>query len=119
MISQEKEQYIKGWQKRKRRQKRKLKEKKQKGLEKAREVADCLYKKHNAKRVILFGSLVQGQFREHSDIDIAVDGIDDYKYFDIVSEMMDIAFPFKIDMIPLADVKTILREKIEREGVEL
>lgn len=119
MLTHEKQQYTAGWKKRKKRKEKMLAKKKQQALNKVSKIAECLYGKYSASRVILFGSLVSGQFREHSDIDILVEGIEEYNYFEVASEIMDIAFPFKIDLLPWSDIESKMRERIEREGVEL
>jgi predicted nucleotidyltransferase len=66
----------------------------------AHRVASMLYQDFGAKQVAVFGSLAeQDSFSKWSDIDIAVWGIPNDKYFLAVSKAMDISGLFKVDLI--------------------
>ncbi len=56
----------------------------------------------------------------HSDIDIAVSGLDtNINFWRLYSEVMDILAPFDFDLIELDKVDPEVREFILREGTEL
>ena len=49
----------------------------------------------NAKEVILYGSRAKGTARDHSDIDIAVSGVDDFEGLaETVEEYIDLFYKF-------------------------
>ena len=43
---------------------------------------------HGASTVRLFGSLAGGGFREMSDVDLAVEGLDESRYFAALADLM-------------------------------
>lgn len=67
----------------------------------AEKCALFLGKKYSVKRVYLFGSLVDGSFKQGSDIDLAVEGLKPKDYFKALVELFRISNGFKIDLIPL------------------
>ncbi len=111
--------YVTGWKKRKREKDARLEKKQKDALEKASRVADMLKNKYGVEKVILFGSTATGNFWDHSDIDIAVLGLDESKYLDIIWEASSLAFPFSIDIVPIEKVSELLHQKIQREGMEI
>ncbi|NSW84579.1 MAG: nucleotidyltransferase domain-containing protein [Syntrophothermus sp.] len=113
----QKQRYISGWLKRKEERQAQLKEQQRLALEKAFEIAQMLKAKYGARKVVLFGSLVKGKYWRHSDIDIAVHGIDESRYLDAAWEASQIALPFKVDLLPLESVAETLKRKIEDEGL--
>ncbi len=120
MITQEqRRRYESGWLKRRKEKEANLKQKHKLALKKAKTIARLLKNKYGIQKVVLFGSLVNDKFWEHSDIDIAVYGMDVERYLDILWEVYQIALPFKIDMIPVEKATGKLVKKIEQEGEEL
>lgn len=76
MLTQEQiKKYKSGWKKRQREKETALKLKHELALKKAGEMALVLKNKYGVKKVVLFGSAVNGKFWEHSDLDIAVYGL--------------------------------------------
>ena len=71
--------------------------------------------KHGVSRVILFGSRARGNFREKSDIDLAVQGGDFIRFMLDVNE--ETSTLLKFDMINLdEEIQSELRESIKKEG---
>lgn len=82
-----------------------------------------ILKKHkNIKEVILFGSRAKGNYKNGSDIDLAIvsDQIDFDNLLKVSTELDALDLPYKIDVI---DYNTItneeLKKHIERVGVSL
>jgi len=113
------EKYISGWKKRKSKKNTNLEKKQKDALEKASCIADMLKDRYGIKKVILFGSTATGKLWEHSDIDIAVFGLDENMYLDVVWEASQLALPFSLDIVPLEKTSKLLQQKIQQEGMEL
>ena len=77
-------------------------------------IADMLYKDFGATQVAVFGSLTEPDaFSKWSDIDIAVWGIPNDKYFRAVSVASDISGLFKVDLVDFESSKGLFRERIQ------
>ena len=86
----------------------------------AHRVATMLYEDFGATRVAVFGSLAEPEsFSKWSDIDIAIWGIPNDKYFRAVSESMNISRLFKIDLIDFENCKELFREKIQSQLIPI
>lgn len=86
----------------------------------AHEASDLLKRKYNAKRVAVFGSLVHRElFHRHSDIDIAVWGMDEKRYYRAVAQLLmrdpDVSF----DLILAEDAGKSINKRIEKEGIHI
>lgn len=79
-----------------------------------------IVKKYNYK-FILFGSRARGDYKENSDIDIAIlDEIDEKTEYKIRNEFDLLDIPYTIDIVFIKrGIKKELKESIEREGVKL
>lgn len=72
-------------------------------------------KEERVKRVLLFGSRAKGTARERSDIDIAVEGAEDFEAF--CEKIDDIDTLYTIDIVNLNTCKNgLLMEDIETYG---
>ena len=85
----------------------------------AREIAKGLVDVFRAKRVKLFGSLARGDYHPRSDMDLAVWGIPDSKFYRAVAFATGFSKEWKVDLVDADDCGVTLREVIEREGIEL
>ena len=86
----------------------------------ARQAADRLKNEFEASRVILFGSLARGQFFHRcSDIDLAVEGIDDKLFWRAWSALDAITSEFEIELVSVEAASPRLRQELKREGNEL
>ena len=86
----------------------------------AQKAARLLRQKFGATRVVAFGSLAHRKwFGQWSDIDLAAWGISAYKFYRAVAVVTGLSPEFKIDLLDPESCRPSLREKIEREGVEL
>ena len=85
----------------------------------ARRLARILKKEFFARRVILFGSLVSyGNFHFKSDIDLAVEGIPDDKFFKAVGKIVRTS-RFPVDIKPVEDMPENFRKEVELQGILL
>ena len=66
-------------------------------------------KSYNVKRLLLFGSCLHVPEKEANDIDLAVEGIDDSKFFTFYSDLMlDDDIGKSIDLIDMSGNVTIM-----------
>ncbi len=107
--------YIESWKKRKIVEEEKQKIRKKELKKVARRIAEFIAKKYKVKKIILFGSLVKEKFREHSDIDLAIEGLEKGKYFKVLSEIENFT-NILVDIKPFEDCSDLLKEQIQREG---
>ena len=76
-----------------------------------------LVERYGVTRVWLFGSLSQDALHEHSDIDIAAEGLPPgASLFRAAAELDDLARPFHVDLVPLEDAFISVRDKILLTG---
>ena len=71
------------------------------------------------RKVILFGSRAKGTARKNSDIDLAVDGIENPLAIESLSmEMEELPLPYRFDLQAMSTIKNqSLLEHIERVGI--
>ena len=76
---------------------------------------------YGVKRVGLFGSVVRGEMREDSDIDILVEIEKDISLLGFIGLKLEIeeALGKKIDLVEYKTIKPLLRERILNEQVIL
>ena len=72
-------------------------------------------RKYKVKKVILFGSRARGNFKEKSDIDLAVKGGDFIRFVLDVNEETSTLLEFDIVNLD-EDIQDELREYIKKEG---
>ena len=81
---------------------------------------DDFYNKYGVTKIGLFGSYVRGDFKEESDIDIAIEILNEKKslntFFSLRRELED-AFKLKVDLGIESSLKPIAKEKILKEIV--
>ena len=75
--------------------------------------AAAALKAYGATEVYLFGSLAEGRFTRHSDIDMAVRGLPPEKFFHAMGETMEVlGRPF--DLVDLDDGSALARHLTEK-----
>jgi predicted nucleotidyltransferase len=67
------------------------------------------------RRVILFGSLARGIVDEHSDIDLAVEGLSPSDYFTALTRAEDLVGTV-VDLVPIEEASPSLRAIIKSKG---
>lgn len=95
----------------------KREELRQEAYNKAKEAAFWAKSNYVVNNIYLFGSTVKGVFRFGSDIDIAIEGLENEQNFDqLYEEMSDIVDPFKLDLLLLEEAGHSLQGRILSEG---
>ena len=84
-------------------------------------LAALLRKQFGAKRVKVFGSLVdKGRYAKWSDIDLAVWGIAPEQYFKVVGAANDLSPDINVDLVePETCSSLTLKRIIKEEGIEI
>jgi len=86
-------------------------------LSAANRAARILKERFGADRVFLFGSLARdGVFDERSDIDIAVEGLDEAQYFRALATLLDIDPAIDVDLVMMETAPESMVERIRSEG---
>lgn len=86
----------------------------------ARAAAHLLREKFEAKRVVVFGSLVHRDwFSPWSDIDLATWGIPPERFYRAVAAVTSIHPDFEVDLVDPKSCRPSVLRFIEREGVDL
>jgi predicted nucleotidyltransferase len=107
---------------RQRRQKkaRELAARRQRAWEVAQQAAQILKEQFGAEQVAAFGSVLSDQrFHPHSDVDLAVWGLDEKVYYRAVSHLLDLDPTIPIDLIEFELAPPALQAIIKQEGVFL
>jgi len=72
------------------------------------EKLQSVFAQHSAvERVLLFGSRARGGFRVGSDIDLALEGGEEFTHAEllrIMSEVDDLLLPYQVDLLRIAEV---------------
>lgn len=72
---------------------------------------------YGVRRVWVYGSLVDGGFHEHSDIDLAAEGLPPGSaLFRAAAELDDVARQFCVDLVPIEEARATVRERILTRG---
>jgi len=86
----------------------------------AEKAALVLKEQFAAKKVVVFGSLIKRPlFTFWSDVDLAVWGITDDKFYAAVGVVTRINSDFKVDLIDAQACRDSLCKTIESEGIEV
>jgi len=86
----------------------------------AKKAAIYLKEQFGAQRVVAFGSITQKElYHLNSDLDLAVWGLDEKKYFRAVAKLLDFDPTQRIDLVRIEDVRESLRSAIVQEGVQI
>jgi len=81
------------------------------------EIARLLYDEFGATQVAVFGSLAEPMwFSKWSDIDIAVWGLSENAYLDVLGKMIGFDPKFKIDLIKFENTDMLFRERILQQA---
>ncbi|QJA06349.1 nucleotidyltransferase domain-containing protein [Thermosulfurimonas marina] len=87
----------------------------QKVLSRTQRALGELYSRIPFRRAFIFGSLVRpGAFGDHSDVDIALEGLPPERFWEAVALLSEI-LEREVDVLPLEEAR--FRKKIEKEGI--
>ena len=78
-----------------------------------------ILRRYGVSKAALFGSMVRGQAREGSDVDILVDIDADISLLDFVGLKLELedALGKKVDLVEYSVIKPLIKEEILREQV--
>ena len=80
-----------------------------------KKLTTLLSTRYSAQRIVLIGSGAHlERFGFHSDLDIAVQGIPSKRFFHAAGEALLAAGEFNVDLIPVEDATTRMRETIAK-----
>ena len=86
----------------------------------ARQVSDQLKARFGAKRVVLFGSVLDPiWFAASSDVDLAVEGLAPDRFWEAWGLAEDVFDDRAVDLIEIETARPSLLRAIERYGIEL
>ena len=90
-------------------------------LESVKKVAVPILKKHHVVRAALFGSLIRGEMKKGSDIDILVEVPQNKSLFDIMDIQFDLEdnLKKKVDLVEYRLIKPRLRPYILKEQIQI
>jgi uncharacterized protein len=92
----------------------------QRAWEIAQQAAHVLKQQYGVQKVAVFGSMVKGdRVHEHSDLDLAVWGLDPSVYYQAVSRLLDLDPTLSIDLVAVESAKPSIQAIIEWEGIVL
>ena len=73
-----------------------------------------LLKREGCSEIFIFGSLINGDYNEYSDIDIAVKGLSPDKFFKVIGELLgELNVPF--DLVDLEDNSRFSQRILKKE----
>ena len=112
--------YIAGLVKRERQRRFRQQERAERAREVAGRAASLLRQHYPVKRVRLFGSVLYPErFHEHSDIDLAVEGLPDKSYLRAWALVNGPGLDFEINLITPEECRPAIWASVEQEGIDL
>jgi predicted nucleotidyltransferase len=82
------------------------------------QIVQFLLEAYPVQQIILFGSLVKGQFGSTSDIDLAVAGLPSSSFFEAYGAITRLT-QFKVDLKPLESLHPHFRRRVLKQGEKL
>jgi predicted nucleotidyltransferase len=83
----------------------------------AQAIVEMIIRRFEPRRLVQWGSVLQGdQFREYSDIDIAIEGITDPETFFEILDAAESMTRFPVDIVQLEHVEPAYRDLIMEKG---
>lgn len=74
----------------------------------------------NPKKIVLFGSRARGDYREKSDYDISVSGINESNYAEVLNAIDDNDYTLrKIDLLKYENLNEEYQNSVNTEGITL
>ena len=86
----------------------------------AKEAAAIFKQDFRASKVAVFGSLTDlSAFTLWSDVDLAVWGLPENRFYAAVGAITGLTSDFKVDLVDATDCRESLKTSIESEGIEI
>ncbi|MCD5390943.1 nucleotidyltransferase domain-containing protein [candidate division NPL-UPA2 bacterium] len=99
-------------------EKRRNKERRRKALKDIEQIKKYLAEDVGVREIYLFGSILRDNFGKDSDIDIAVGGLRDDKFFPVYSDL-DNFTDFQVELVDLDEEDNFFRREIRRRGKKI
>ena len=97
-----------------------LEGRRQRGLALAQRAAARLSSGFGARRVAVFGSVLNRRlFHERSDVDLAVWGLDERLYLRALAALLDLEPDISVDLVEFEHARPEIQRVIEQDGVAL
>jgi predicted nucleotidyltransferase len=121
MLAEEYKTYTEAWRRRRRSEREALALLHQQLLQAAQKSANLLEEKYAVRAVYLFGSVAWPErFHADSDLDLAVEGLPDEKYFRALAELWRLLPAGReLNLVPLEAAFPELAERVRQEGLVL
>lgn len=100
------------------REKEEAKKSKEKALCDVERIKRYLVEDVGVKEIYLFGSIITGNFRKESDIDIAISGLGKKRFFSIWSSLDDFT-DFNVELVDIDEEDDFFRQQIRRRGKKI
>ncbi len=92
----------------------------EKALAVAKQAASILRQQFGAYKVVAFGSLLSEEmFTSWSDIDLAAWGIEADSFYSAVAVVTGLSTKFNIDLVEPDTCRKIIKETIQKHGIEI
>jgi predicted nucleotidyltransferase len=85
----------------------------------AARLATILRDRYHARRVVLVGSAARGTFRVGSDLDLAIEGVADERFFQAGAELESEAGGLRVDLVPIESATPAFLKDLAAEGIVL
>lgn len=118
MSEREIEKYRQSFLKRIEEEKRRNKERRNKALKDIERIKKYLVEEMKVREIYLFGSILKDNFGKGSDIDIAVSGLEDDKFFPVYSHL-DNFTDFPVELVDLDEKDNFFRREIRKRGKKI
>ena len=107
------------WKEKEQKEKEKMEYRRKSMISAIKKCASILRKNYNVKKIYLFGSSSRESIiDEHSDIDIAVIGLDNKKYFEALNLLYEIVPKgVNVDLITLKSIDEEFKKDILKKGI--
>ena len=78
-----------------------------------------IWKKHDLKKVYLFGSYARNEQKPSSDIDFLIEHASNFSLFDLIKLQLDLEkeLQIKVDIITVDSVSKFLKDSINRDKI--
>lgn len=119
LTQEEREAYRRAWARLQEAKQARVRQRADQALAIAREAAAVLRQEFGVRRVWLFGSLARGTFDAASDIDLAVDGMDEKMLLRALGRLLRLHPDFPVDLVDLREAPAGLRTAVQNEGIPL
>jgi len=99
-------------------EKKRNKERRSKALRDIERIKKYLVEEAKVREIYIFGSILKNNFGKNSDIDIAVSGLEETKFFPVYSNL-DNFTDFSVELVDLDEKDNFFRREIRKRGKKI